>query len=74
MKQRTGCIKYIKKRLNVDISFPEDDQICEHCPCCETDPRNKTRKICRVTGEVLPFADITIDYRCPMIKGDVDNE
>lgn len=66
MKQRTGCIKYIKKRLNVDISFPEDDQICEHCPCCETDPRNKTRKICRVTGEVLPFADITIDYRCPL--------
>lgn len=70
MRQRTGCDEYITKVLVMQISFPKDDQICEHCPWCETDFRNKTRKICRLTGEVLPFSDVTIDRWCPLIEGD----
>lgn len=72
MKQRTGCDEYITKTLIRQVSFPKDEQVCRHCPFCEADPRNRHREICRITGEILPFAELIIDERCPLL--DIPNQ
>lgn len=67
MKQRTGCDEYITKTLIRQVIFPKNEQVCRWCTFCVADPSNHKREICKITGEILPFAELTIDERCPLL-------
>lgn len=63
-----GCDKYITKTLIRQVYFPEGQEVCRMCPFCIADPSNHKREQCKITGEILPFAELTIDQRCPLIE------
>ncbi len=67
MRERNGCNKYTTKTLIRQVFFPQGYEACRYCPFCVADPSNKTREICQITGEILAFADLVIDGRCPLI-------
>lgn len=67
MKERNGCGKYITKTLVRQVYFPEGQEVCRMCPFCIADPSNHKRERCQITGEILPFAELVIDGRCPLI-------
>ena len=69
MKERNGCGKYITKTLVRQVYFPEGQEVCRMCPFCIADPSNHKRERCQITGEILPFAELVIDGRCPLIRG-----
>jgi len=60
MREKNGCNKYTTKTLIRQVFFPEGYEVCRYCPFCVADPSNKTR-------EILAFADLVIDGRCPLI-------
>mgnify|MGYP000591773950 FL=1 len=60
MREKNGCNKYTTKTLIRQGFFPEGYEVCRYCPFCVADPSNKTR-------EILAFADLVIDGRCPLI-------
>ena len=31
-------------------------------------PSNHKREVCSITGEILPFAELVIDHRCPLME------
>ena len=70
MRERNGCGKYITKTLVRQVYFPEGQEVCRMCPFCIADPSNHKRERCQITGEILPFAELFIDHRCPLIEGD----
>lgn len=62
---------YIKATLGtLTFYFPvrgtKNTLVCRSCRMCQTDPRDRTREYCLLTEQVLPFADLTIDGRCPL--------
>lgn len=67
MREKNGCNKYTTKTLIRQVFFPEGHEICRYCPFCVADPSNHKREICQITGEILAFADLVIDGRCPLI-------
>ena len=68
MRERNGCGKYITKTLVRQVYFPEGRRFAE-CAFCIADPSNHKRERCQITGEILPFAELVIDGRCPLIRG-----
>ena len=62
-----GVGRYISAKLNHTVHFPEGKVYCRYCPFCVADPSNHKREICFATGEILPFAELCIDGRCPLI-------
>lgn len=68
MRERNGCSKYITKTLVRQVYFPEGQEVCRMCPFCIADPSNHKRERCQITGEILPFAELVIDHRCPLIE------
>lgn len=71
MRQKNGCDRYVTKTLIHQVYFPEGEEVCRFCPFCVADPSNHKREICQITREILPFAELVIDSRCPLIS---DNE
>ena len=69
MRERNGCGKYITKTLVRQVYFPEGQEVCRMCPFCIADPSNHKRERCQITGEILPFAELVFDGRCPLIRG-----
>lgn len=67
MRERGGCSRYITKVLVSKVHFPEGQEVCRVCPFCVADPSNHKREICQITGEILAFADLVTDGRCPLI-------
>lgn len=67
MREKNGCDKYIIKTLVRQVYFPEGQEVCRMCPFCIADPSNHKRERCQITGEILPFAELVIDGRCPLI-------
>lgn len=67
MRERGGCSQYITKVLVSKVHFPEGQEVCRVCPFCVADPSNHKREICQITGEILAFADLVTDGRCPLI-------
>lgn len=70
--------KYRKATLGpLDFWFPElgakNGVVCRYCRMCQTDPRDRTREYCQLTEQVLPFADLAIDGRCPLDFGEEDH-
>lgn len=65
---KNGCDKYITKTLIRQVYFPEGQEVCRMCPFCVADPSNHKRERCEITGEILPFAELKIDNRCPLIE------
>ena len=65
---KNGSDKYITKTLIRQVYFPEGQEVCRMCPFCIADPSNHKRERCQITNEILPFADLTIDQRCPLIE------
>lgn len=68
MRERNGFGKYITKTLVRLVYFPEGEEICRLCPFCVADPSNHKREVCSITGEILPFAELVIDHRCPLME------
>lgn len=70
--------KYRKATLGpLEFWFPElgakNGTVCRYCRMCQTDPRDRTREYCLLTEQVLPFADLAIDGRCPLDFGEEDH-
>ena len=68
MRERGRCSRYITKVLVKKVHFPEGQEVCRVCPFCVADPSNHKREICSITGEILPFAELVIDHRCPLME------
>lgn len=68
MRERNGFGKYITKTLVRQVYFPEGEEICRLYPFCVADPSNHKREVCSITGEILPFAELVIDHRCPLME------
>lgn len=70
--------KYRKATLGpLEFYFPvlgaKNSIVCRSCRMCQTDPRDRTREYCLLTEQVLPFADLAIDGRCPLDFGEEDH-
>lgn len=67
---------YIKGTLQMEVYFrvtpSKATAVCRNCRFCRDDPSNRRREYCEITGEVLPFADLCIDSRCPIDFGEED--
>ena len=70
--------KYRKATLGpLEFYFPvlgtKNGVVCRYCRMCQTDQRDRAREYCLLTEQVLPFADLAIDGRCPLDFGEEDH-
>lgn len=71
---KNGVDSYKTATLVRQVFFPKGKEVCRYCPYCLSDARNHKRECCVVTGEILPFADLVIDTKCPLIWEDKNDE
>lgn len=73
MKDFSKGVSYYT-RGTVDISFPEDDVCCQHCPLLGVEMAS-SRTYCRRTGEYIPVPKGMIGYNCPLnFEDEVDED
>ena len=66
MPFESGIKRYVKARAVVEVNFPVDDRDneyirCEYCPFYSISSRR-----CRLTEEVVPFANKYVGGNCPL--------
>lgn len=64
MKSFTNGVRFFT-RSTVEISFPEDDVCCHHCPLMGVEMAS-SRTYCRRTGELLTATKDLIGFNCPL--------
>lgn len=62
---------YVKATLGplefyFQVKGTENTLVCRNCRMCRNDPNDRKREICVLTDQILSFADIALDGRCPL--------
>ena len=64
-KYDRSTISYLNIVYPLEINFPTDKVVCDLCPLCHTE-NSGTRFRCTETGEILPYHNKCIGWKCPL--------
>ena len=60
-----GCVDYVSCVYEKTVGFPRDMIVCDLCTFCHTE-NSGTRFRCTETGEILPYHNKCIGWKCPL--------